>query len=83
MIPELDKYKAGVLKVAGFALLTPIAKLLLDLIALFKRFDFVGFIIYFVICFGLGTLGIEFILRGHDILDIKEITKWIKSQKNI
>lgn len=67
----LDKYRAEILKVSGFAFLTPFAKAILDLISLSKQFNVLGFIIYFVVCFALGTLGTKFILRGYDILDKK------------
>ena len=61
---DIEKYKAQNLQIAGFAMLSPLAKLLLTLPYIeFKNINIRTFI-YFIISLLLFIIGITFIFRG-------------------
>ena len=70
MITEEQKYRAYTFNFAGFALITPSGKLILDALDMYKDFELSIFSIgYILFCFGLSIVGLWSIARGRDILD--------------
>ncbi len=69
MISKEIEYKAEVLKIAGFALLSPWGRLFFEPIALLKECG-VYFLVYLIISFVLAILGLKFIVRGSKLLNL-------------
>ncbi len=71
MVSDEQLYRAYTFNVAGFALMTPFGKLILDVLSIYKEFEFnilsSGYIIF---CFWLVIAGFRSIAHGRDILDI-------------
>ena len=74
MISKQTQQKAEVLKIAGFALLTPLGRVFVEPAVVFNEFGFLGFIIYLIFAFSVGIFGISCILRSCDILSSGETT---------
>ena len=68
MITEEQKYKAYVLSLAGFALMTPFGKLWIDFYEIIRNIGIGGFIIYTLICGCLFLAGLTFIEHGRSML---------------
>ena len=68
MITEEQKYKAYVLSVAGFALMTPFGKLWLDFYEVVRNIGVRGFIGYTLICGCLFLGGFILIEHGRSML---------------
>lgn len=66
MILEEDKYRAQVFKIAGFALMTPAAKLFLEFLDFSLADINIKFIGYALVCFGLLLLGIMMLQWGYE-----------------
>jgi len=64
MAKDIEKYKAQNLQIAGFAMLSPLAKFLLALPYIELKDISIRVIIYFAICILLFIAGIIFISRG-------------------
>ncbi len=70
MITEEQKYRAYTFNLAGFALMTPFGKLVLDVLSIYREFEFNIFSIgYIIFCFVLVIVGLKSIAHGRDILD--------------
>ena len=72
MILERQKYSAYTFNIAGFALMTPMGRLFLQPLEIFKEYGITMFISYGIICFGLFLFGMFLILKGFEILDLGE-----------
>ncbi|MBI3589843.1 MAG: hypothetical protein HY094_00495 [Candidatus Melainabacteria bacterium] len=70
MILERQKYSAYTFNVAGFALMTPVGRLFLQPLEIFKEYGLIMFMSYGIICLGLFLCGVFFILKGFEILDL-------------
>ena len=71
MASDEQLYRAYTFNVAGFALMTPFGKLVLDVLSIYRQFEFNIFSIgYIVFCCGLVIAGFRSIAHGRDILDI-------------
>ena len=68
MITEEQKYKAYVLSIAGFALMTPFGKLWLDFYEIVRNIGIGGFVGYTLICGGFFVVGLTFIEHGRSML---------------
>lgn len=71
MIYEVDKYNAEILKIAGFALMTPFGRIIVQPTIVFGEFNLIWFFIYVGFCLLLFFLGVVFVVRGYDILDLQ------------
>jgi len=69
VITEEQKYRAETSKIAGFALMTPIGRIVLDPLLL-EEFGFIGGIAYLMVAILLCLCGIVAVVKGCDILDI-------------
>jgi len=69
VITEEQKYRAYTFNIAGFALMTPLARIVADPLATFKEYGLNGFIVFFIFCLFLFFAGIVFISIGRGILD--------------
>jgi len=76
MIPEEAKYRSDIFKIAGIALVTPFAKLIINPIGLYKDCGLWEFLYYLPASILLGYLGILTIERGRVILDFWGKKKW-------
>lgn len=73
MISDADKYNAEILKIAGFAMMTPFGRMIVQPTVVYAEIDSaIFFLIYaaFVLC--LFYCGVQFVVRGHDILSLRE-----------
>ena len=73
MTSEGEKYRAYTYNIAGFALLTPLGKLILDPITtamILEKFGPLIFTGYVSLCILLAMTGFRAIAIGHDILDL-------------
>ena len=68
MITEEQKYKAYVLSVAGFALMTPFGRLWMDFYEIVRNIGVGGFFGYTLICTGLFVVGLILIEHGRSML---------------
>ena len=68
MITEEEKYKAYTLNIAGFAVMTPLGKVVLDNIQLFRNVGAKWFLINLIIALGLFGFGLTLIELGRTIL---------------
>ena len=74
MISESEKYRAYTYNIAGFALLTPLGKLILDPITtamILEKFGLLIFAGYVSLCILLAIIGCRAIAIGRDILDMQ------------
>ena len=69
VIDEIDKYLAYTFNVAGFALMTPLGKVVLEPVSTFNSFGLKGFVCYFIFCILLVFVGVLSILHGRDRLE--------------
>lgn len=73
MVIEEQKYRAYTYNVAGFALLTPLGKLILDPITtatILEKFGPLIFVGYVSLCIFLAIVGCRAVAIGRDILDV-------------
>ena len=78
MISKETEQKSEVLKIVGFALLTPLGRIFVEPIVVLNEFGFIGLICYIIFGFTIGTFGLTCILRSCEILEEKRIkNKWI------
>lgn len=75
MITEEQRYRAYTYNIAGFALMTPLGKVVMDYINIFKEIGLVMFVINLLIAFLLFLAGLTFIEIGRSILNIRG-KKW-------
>ena len=68
MITEQQKYKAYILSLAGFALMTPFGKLWVDFYEIIKALGVKGFAAYVLVCICLFGAGLTFIEHGRSML---------------
>ena len=71
MITEEQKYRAYTLNIAGFALMTPFGKIVLDFAELIKNVGPGWFLAHVVVSIFLFVWGLTWIERGYSILDEK------------
>ena len=71
VITEEQRYKAYTYNIAGFALMTPVGKIVLNYMEIFKETGPIMFIINSLVALFLFTLGLTFIEIGRSILYIK------------
>ncbi len=71
MITDEQKYRAYTFNFAGFALMTPFAKIIMDPLQISKEHGLLALIIYILIGFTLFVLGGSFIDTGRNILTDK------------
>ena len=71
MITEEQKYKAYTYNIAGFALMTPLGKIVLDYAALFKQMDLYVFVFNSFLALLLFCCGLTSIEVGRRILDTR------------
>ena len=76
MISEDQQYRAEVFKIAGFALMTPLGRIVIDYIEIFKQIGPLMFGINLFIAFLLFLVGLTFIEMGRNILDVRSSKKW-------
>lgn len=69
MVAENKKYTAYSYNIAGFALITPIGKIVLEPISTFNEFGLTPFIYYSVVCILLAIIGFCLVIHGRGILD--------------
>ena len=69
MIKEIDKYCAEIFKIAGFTLMTPFGRVVLQPSVVFNELGLTGFIFYMIFSLFLFFLGAIMFLKGYDILD--------------
>ena len=72
MVSELDKYRVEIFKIAGFALMTPFARIIVEPIVVFNELGLIMFIGYSIFVLLLFFTGFLLILKGCDILDIQK-----------
>ena len=73
MVAEEQKYRAYTYNIAGFALLTPLGKLILDPVAtatILEKFGPLIFVGYVSLCIILAIGGCRAVDIGRDILDM-------------
>lgn len=68
MITEEQKYKAYILSIAGFALMTPFGKLWLDFYEIVRNIGIGGFVGYTLICGCLFLGGLILVEHGRSML---------------
>ena len=68
MTTDEQKYKAYTFNIAGFALMTPLGKVFLDYVSLFRELGLILFIINFIISLLLFIGGLTFVEHGRNIL---------------
>lgn len=73
MISKETEQRSEVLKIAGFALLTPFGRIFMEPVAVFEEFGLIFFLAYLIISIIIGLLGICCIFRSCDILTIRRI----------
>ena len=71
MITEERKYKAYTLNIAGFALMTPLGKVSLEYIHMFREFGPVWFIFNVLLSLFLFIAGLTFVDYGRNLLKEK------------
>lgn len=69
MISDLQKYRAQVFQISGFALMAPVGKFVLDLKDTKPGDMDIWYFICLVIAFMLGYFGIIFIFKGEEKLE--------------
>lgn len=69
MVTEERRYKAYTLNIAGFALMTPLGKVFLDYVGIFKEIGLGWFIFNFVFSVFFFLVGLTFVDRGRSILE--------------
>ena len=69
MVTKRDEFVAEIFKIAGFAMMTPLGKFILDFPYLKKENININMIIYIIISVALCYFGIIVALRGIDILE--------------
>ena len=69
MITEGKKYRAYTLNVSGFALMSPLGRIVLEPVSTFNEFGAFGLICYLLLALGLTYIGISVVVRGCDILE--------------
>ena len=73
MISKETEQKAEILKLVGFALLTPFGRICIEPIVVINEFGLAGFIVYIIFTLIIGTFGANCILRSFEILEEKRI----------
>ena len=73
MISKQTEQKAEILKLVGFALLTPFGRICIEPLVIIHEFGSVGFIGYLIFTLVIGTFGVNCILRSFEILEEKRI----------
>ena len=71
VIIEEQKYKAYTYNVAGFAMMTPLGKIVLDYYEILQMTGPIVFVINFLVSIFLFIAGLTFIELGRSILDEK------------
>ena len=75
MIKEIDKYCAEIFKIAGFALMTPFGRVIIQPTVVFNELSMIGFIVYVPFAFFMFVIGLFLLLKDYNILD-KEWSKY-------
>ena len=68
---ELEKYRADIFKIAGFAVMTPLGRIFVEPVAVFREFGIIGSITYSIFSILLSLLGLIFFAKGYDILNFE------------
>ena len=68
MIYEVDKYRAEILKIAGFAMMTPFGRIIVQPMVVFNEFNSPIFVLYLIIALWLFYMGLLSVARGYSIL---------------
>lgn len=71
VITEEQKYRAYTFNIAGFALMTPAGKVVLDFANIIKDLGYIGFFAYVLTSLLLFILGLTFIELGRSILNTR------------
>ena len=69
MIKEIDRYSAEILKIAGFALMTPFGRIIIQPSVVFNELGLIAFIFYTTFSLLLFFIGVIVLIKGYDILD--------------
>ncbi|OGI08263.1 MAG: hypothetical protein A3I68_04330 [Candidatus Melainabacteria bacterium RIFCSPLOWO2_02_FULL_35_15] len=69
MLKEIDKYSAEIFKIAGFALMTPFGRVVIQPTVVFNELGAVAFIFYIPLTLFMFLVGSFLLLKGYDILD--------------
>ena len=69
MIKEIDRYSAEIFKISGFALMSPLGRVVIQPSVVFTEFGLKGFIFYSIFSLFLFFIGIIILIKGYDILD--------------
>ncbi len=69
MIDELNKYRVEILKIIGFAMLSPFGRLFLQPLEIFKEYGLILTMCYAIMSIATGLLGFVIIIRGYEIIE--------------
>lgn len=83
MIPEYEKYRAEIFKIAGFAMLTPIGRLFLQPGETFAQYGAIGTLIYVIVSLVLAYFGLYTMLKAYVEMEKIERRKWMEEAKAI
>lgn len=76
MVTEEQKFRAETYRITGFAMLTPIGRILLDPLPLFNEYELTPFIFYLTFSIIAGIIGFLLIEKARGILFVKRYNKW-------
>ena len=80
VVTEEEKFRADTFRILGVALITPIARILLDPYAYFTEHNIIYSIFYLIFALGFAYAGLLHIERARVILDERSNKEW-KSQR--
>ena len=63
------EYRSDIFKIAGFSLMTPLGRIVIEPIIVLKEFGSIGFIVFIVISLTLLLFGIILIMKGYEALE--------------
>ena len=69
MIKEVDKYGAEIFKISGFALMSPLGRVVIQPTVVFNELGIVVFMFYVLFTLLMFFIGSFLLLKGYDILD--------------
>ena len=73
MISKQTEQKSEILKLVGFALCSPLGRICIEPVVVFKECGLISLLCYAVLSFIIGTGGINCIGRSYEILEERRI----------
>ena len=73
MISKQTEQKAEILKLVGFALCSPLGRICIEPVVVFKECGLIGFLCYATLSFIVAIYGIDCIARSYEILEESRI----------